>query len=245
MTSKIIYVGKDLEAMDLAVNYHNWILKEIRQFIGDIVVEVGAGTGTFSRLLLKANPYKLILLEPSQMFNDLVAGLPQENEKTKITFLNEIFASAAPSIYENERVDTITYINVLEHIEDDDTELRLIYETLIPGGHCLIFVPALMSLYSEHDRNIGHYRRYSRLEIETKLKAAGFEIRKSIYFDVIGVVPWFLKYRIMKSRSLSSSSVAAYDRLVVPIMRHVERMVRPAVGKNLVIVGRKPGSGKQ
>ncbi len=53
---------------------------------------------------------------------------------------------------------TILYVNVLEHIEDDLTELQLVHETLVLGGKALIFVPAMPSLYGNFDRKIGHFR---------------------------------------------------------------------------------------
>ena len=65
------YVGKDLEAMDLALNYHEWIFELMKPFLGRRVVEVGAGTGGFSELLLKHETDELSLVEPSEMFDAL------------------------------------------------------------------------------------------------------------------------------------------------------------------------------
>jgi hypothetical protein len=49
------YFGKDLEAMSFANNYHRWILSEFLPYLGSSVAEVGAGTGSFSSLILEAN----------------------------------------------------------------------------------------------------------------------------------------------------------------------------------------------
>jgi hypothetical protein len=46
------YEGKDLEAMTFARNYHKWILDKFKSFLGKKVAEVGAGSGSFSELLL-------------------------------------------------------------------------------------------------------------------------------------------------------------------------------------------------
>ena len=64
MSKKVVYVGKDLEAMSFAVNYHKWILEEFRPFLGKRLVEVGAGTGSFSEMLIGENPEDLALIEP-------------------------------------------------------------------------------------------------------------------------------------------------------------------------------------
>ena len=53
------YFGKDLEAMSFALNYHRWIMDELAPFLGGSVAEVGAGTGSFSKLILDAGVSRL------------------------------------------------------------------------------------------------------------------------------------------------------------------------------------------
>ena len=65
MSEKHGYAGKDLEAMSFAVNYHRWILSIFEPHLGKRVVEVGAGTGSFSELLLERRLESLSLVEPS------------------------------------------------------------------------------------------------------------------------------------------------------------------------------------
>lgn len=235
----VIYPGKDLEAMSFAVKYHRWLLDEFRPFIGKNIVEVGAGKGSFSEMLLEAKPESLSLVEPSEMFVDLQRNIPANNNGTRVSFYHSIFEAARPEIVSASRPDTIIYVNVLEHIEDDERELSLIREALSDGGRCLIFVPAMRALFSEFDRDLGHFRRYRKGELENKVKNAGFKVMRSKYFDLAGVAPWFVKYRILKSRSLGGGAVSLYDNLVVPIMRHVESIVSPPIGKNILLVAEK------
>ena len=235
----VIYPGKDLEAMSFAVKYHRWLLNEFRPFIGTNIVEVGAGKGSFSEMLLDASPESLSLVEPSEMFVDLERNISTNNNGTRVSFYHSIFEAARPEIVSASRPDTIIYVNVLEHIEDDDRELELIRETLNDGGRCLIFVPAMRALFSEFDRDLGHFRRYRKGELESKVKNAGFKILRSKYFDFAGVAPWFVKYRMLRSRSLGGGAVSLYDNLVVPIMRNVESIVSPPIGKNILLVAEK------
>ena len=79
MSEKVVYIGKDLEAMSFAVNYHNWILDEFRPFLGKNIVEVGSGTGSFSELLLRENLDSLNMVEPSEMFVYLQQNILQIN----------------------------------------------------------------------------------------------------------------------------------------------------------------------
>jgi len=236
---KIVYPGKDLEAMSFAVRYHRWMLDEFRPFIGSDIVEVGAGSGSFSEMLLETRPDRLSLVEPSELFAELTSNVPSGNSPSRIEHHNAIFRSAAPAITAQRQPDTITYVNVLEHIEDDAGELELVRESLDIAGHVLIFVPAMPTLMSEFDRSIGHFRRYRKGELEKKVRKAGFKIVKSRYFDLAGIAPWFVKYRVMRSLTMGEGAVSAYDNLVVPIMKRVESIIHPPLGKNILLVGHK------
>jgi len=239
MTEKIAYVGKDLEAMSFAVNYHKWILDEFRPFLGKRVVEVGAGTGSFSELLLQENIDSLSLVEPSEMFESLTANVSQIKNKAHVDFYKSIFSEVATEILDKQKPDSIIYVNVLEHIENDRSELEYIHRTLNKGGRCFIFVPALMSLYGEFDRKIGHFRRYTKPEVEEKCLSAGFKILKSKYFDLAGIVPWFVKYRLLKSDSLDSGAVTLYDKLAIPFVKGMEKFVNVPLGKNVLLIAEK------
>jgi SAM-dependent methyltransferase len=239
MKNKIEYIGKDLEAMDFAVNYHRWILEEMSPFLGDNLVEVGAGTGAFSELLLSTMPKTLSLVEPSEMFSSLCTNLQNVTGTSKLMFFQDIFSNVADRIKAEQSPDSIIYINVLEHIEDDAAELQIINKTLCDKGRVLIFVPALPFLFSSFDKKIGHFRRYTKKDLEQKCRAAGFNLLLSSYFDVAGIFPWFLKYKLLNSTAMESSMVQLYDRLVVPIAKSLENFVPPPIGKNLLIVGEK------
>lgn len=239
MNNKVEYVGKDLEAMDFAVNYHRWILELIRPFLGEHLVEVGAGTGAFSELLLETEPKTLSLVEPSTMVEGLRKNVSQRNTATQIQIYHNIFAEIAARLKNEQSPDSIIYINVLEHIEDDRAELKTVRETLRRNGRVFIFVPALPLLFSEFDRRIGHFRRYRKSEIEEKCRAADLRIVVSRYFDLAGIVPWLVKYRLMKSTTMESGAVQMYDKFVVPAAKPLESFLSPPIGKNLLIVAEK------
>lgn len=238
MSDPAVYLGKDLEAMSFAVNYHRWILDEIRPFLGNRVVEVGAGAGSFSEMLLAERPETLTLIEPSGMFEKLSAKFAG-GEPDQVQLINNTFLEASETISSDVRPDTIVYVNVLEHIEDDRRELEAVRKALAPGGRCIIFVPAFEWLYGEFDRRVGHFRRYTKSDLEEKCLSAGFIIERNGYFDIAGVLPWFVKYRILRSSGLGSGAVAAYDRIAVPVMSRIEKFLPIPLGKNVLAVLRK------
>ena len=229
------YFGRDLEAMSFAVNYHRWILDEFREFIGRTVVEVGAGTGNFTSLLLTTEPSLHFALEPAaNVFARLAerfAGVP--NVRALRGTLADLSGEVAGG------ADTVMYVNVLEHIEDDRRELERARETLRPGGHLCVFVPALPWLYGTADAAFGHHRRYTRGVLAGLVAAAGFRTVKLRHFDIAGILPWFVLFRVLKRPCFTAGQAKWYDRLAVPALRRMESAVAPPAGKNLLLVARR------
>jgi SAM-dependent methyltransferase len=240
MNPPLEYVGRDLEAMSFAANYHRGILDIFKPYLGKRVVEVGAGTGSFSEFIIEHHVESLSLVEPSEyMYEILKARLEELKSATPIQTFNSIFTEVADRIKATQQPDSIIYVNVLEHIADDTAELDTMFQTLERGGRIFVFVPALPWLSGSFDHQIGHFRRYKKSELESKCRKVGFRVIKSGYFDFIGVIPWWVKYRLLKSTMLESSSVKLYDKWVVPVIRVVEPLIRPPIGKNAFLVAEK------
>jgi SAM-dependent methyltransferase len=136
-------------------------------------------------------------------------------------------------------LDAVVYVNVLEHVEYEHAELAGAFDRLRPGGHLLLFVPALSWLYSDLDRRLGHFRRYTRAGLNDLVSTSGFTVVKSRYFDLAGILPWYVNFVLLRNE-MDARGVAVYDRAIVPIMRPLERLIRPPIGKNVLLVARKP-----
>lgn len=235
-----VYPGRELEAMSFAVKYHRWILEVFAPLLGTRLVEVGAGTGSFTELLHERRPESLALVEPSEeMFRVLAERAVALRGATRISLHNSVFRSAAGRIREETRPDSIIYVNVLEHIDDDVGELEAVRQTLDSGGRAFIFVPALRWLYGNFDREVGHARRYTKRELEEKCARVGLRVVLSRYFDVLGVVPWWLKYCLLRSDKMEQGAVHFYDKYGVPLTKAAESVVRPPLGKNILLVAEK------
>lgn len=127
---------------------------------------------------------------------------------------------------------------MLEHIEDDSTELSNAFDSIRPGGHLLVFVPALAWLYSDFDRQVGHFRRYTKRGLAGRVTNAGFSIVRARYFDIAGILPWYLNFVVLRN-TMAKGGVAAYDKLVVPLMKVVEGIVPLPAGKNVLLVAKR------
>lgn len=229
------YFGKDLEAMSFAENYYNWILDEFRPHINGSIAEVGAGSGNFTSLLLKTDITSLVAFEPSRnMYQYLTKKLASDE---KVLAIQSGFNERTEEF--SGYFDAIVYVNVLEHIENDKEEIRIIYESMKNGGKLCIFVPALSWLYSRLDKEVGHYRRYYKSGLKHLVEEAGFEVIKIKYFDMLGIIPWYIFF-VLFGKTISAGGVSVYDKWVVPIMRRLETAFPPPIGKNLLLIAKKP-----
>ena len=230
------YPAHDLEAMSVADRYGREIVRGFAPYLGRRVLEVGAGIGNISTLLLERRPERLDLIEPDAgvyaALAERVGGWP--GVVAHRGYLGAVIASGGVG-----EADSVVSVNVLEHVEDDVGELALMHSVLRPGGHLCLWVPALPALYSDLDRELGHHRRYRRAELAAKLTDAGFETVFLHYRDLVGMVAWFVACRLLGQR-LTRGRVRLYDRVVMPAAAAIGRWARPPIGKNLVAVARRP-----
>jgi 2-polyprenyl-3-methyl-5-hydroxy-6-metoxy-1,4-benzoquinol methylase len=224
----------DLECLAASKNFFDWVLEEFDPFLQGRVLEVGAGTGTITRKLIERYPnVSVMALEPAHnVFAslDAYAALTQRVSARKETLADH-------QVRGDGAFDAVLFVNVLEHIPDDEQEVKLSAEALRPGGALLVFGPALETLYSDLDHKAGHYRRYTLPYLRRIIEGAGLRIVSLRYFDVLGVLPYLLVYRWLHHTEISSSTMWGYDRVIVPVSRAIQRLLRdPPVGKNVLVI---------
>jgi SAM-dependent methyltransferase len=204
------------------------ILGELLPHVGPRVLEVGAGLGLVTEQLVDAGR-TVTALEPDPSLHSRIGA-----RGAGATVLNATLASSGLE----GPFDTVLYVNVLEHIEDDTAELAGARGLLAPGGNVVIFVPAMPSLWGTMDAVSGHFRRYRRRELATVVRAAGLRPQVVRNYDPVGIAPYWLAYRVLRRKVLGGAAVGAYDKLIIPASRAVSRLSRGrGPGKNLVAVG--------
>ena len=80
------------------------------------------------------------------------------------------------------KFNTIIYLNVLEHIQNDFDEINSALNKLNSDGHLIILVPAHQNLFSKFDEAIGHYRRYN-INFFKLNKFKNAEIQELLFLD--------------------------------------------------------------
>lgn len=223
-----------LSIMERAVAYQRWIYEKIAPFLGEDVLEVGCGIGNLTRFLLSHSNVGISDMneEYLRIAEEKFGGHPNLKE----AFLWDI--RQKPSANLSTPFDTIVCLNVLEHIEDDETVLRNFYQFLLYGGRVILLVPALKGLYNRLDRELGHIRRYSRKELAQKISKSGFRILFLTYFNFFGILGWFLNGTMLKRPLLPEGQVRIFDRMI-PGFIFLERIIPIQVGQSLIAVGVK------
>ncbi len=231
------YSGEDLEILANLHRYRTWIVDAISPHVQGRVAEIGAGIGSFTADLLCLPAVAHIdVVEPSPpLFDHLHSRFAGEKRITVIPRMCEEWSAKADA----SSLDTVVMINVLEHIDDDLAVLDSIRKALRPGGRLVVFVPAMMFLFSELDRFYGHFRRYERPGLARLAEKAGLTVLENRYFDVLGVLPWLVMNRWLGKTQFNPRQIALYDRVGIPVTRAFESLIRPPFGKNLLLVAQR------
>lgn len=236
MSDAIHYEGRDLEVLADCPQYYRWIADAMTPYVRGCGIEYGPGKGTISKLVLP-HMFQLSLVEPSPNLCQELENTFADNAEVSVYCERlETHVVSQPDA----SVDTVVMVNVLEHVEEDFQTLQELQRIIVPGGHLLLFVPALQWLMSDLDLLHGHYRRYHRKPLEKMCRKAGFEILSCRYWDVPGVFAWGLINTIGGSVHFNPRMVGIYDRYIVPVARCVESVVAPPLGKNLLLIAQRP-----
>jgi SAM-dependent methyltransferase len=226
---------RDLEIMGAARNYIEWIFDKFKDFLGKRIVEVGAGIGNFTgkfldkELVVAVDNYKPCIEYIRKRFADNNNVIPLEGSVDAPSILS--LSCYSP--------DTIVCINVLEHVENDIAALKNMFSILTESGKIILLLPAFQFMFGTIDRLVGHQRRYSKKDIETKLITAGFCIKSISYMNCVAPFGWYLNNRILRKQEESSSQVIFYDRFVVPWLRKIEQIFMPPFGLSLVVIAER------
>ncbi|MCL2585687.1 MAG: class I SAM-dependent methyltransferase [Streptosporangiales bacterium] len=229
-----------LERLAGASNYTNWIFEHVDPHLGADVLEVGAGHGTFTELL-SARAARVVATDVSERCADLLRMRFVNDERVTVLEGSADAAAGAGMA----QFDSAVLINVLEHIKDDDGALLDLAAALKPGGRLILWVPAFQLLYSDWDRQIGHYRRYRKGALRAQLTRAGYEVTGIRYVNSAGALAWLVLARIMRRIPSSQGRVSFFNSYCVPVLRCLEKKWGAPFGQSVFAVATWPGSQRR
>lgn len=230
--------------LELTPSLDRWQFSLLRPYLGRKLLEIGAGAGRITALVAEAGCHdELVAVEPSAHFFRLLQIGAGKSPKTT---LMETEAEKLLPEY-RQHFDSVYSVHVMEHIEHDRQFLETMLALTRPGGNVIIMVPALPFLFSDLDRNIGHYRRYDKKMFRTLVRDLPLEIRHMAYNNFLGVLGslYFSKLRKMNYQKSAADRKDYFDlyhffsEYVVPVIRVFESVLPVPIGLNLTVVLRK------
>ena len=229
--------GANLEGFELS-NYRKYQFDLIGKHIGRNILEVGAGDRSFTRQIVRnvRDIERLVSIEPSATLYELYKNkypLPSIVSVECVDLYDMTVASHG-------LFDTIILTHVLEHIENDRKALTHLHSLLQPRGRILIEVPAMPSLFSVHDKMLGHYRRYNKKNFREAVDNNLFTVKELWYQDQVGMLGSFFYFKVRKielksehGAALVSNQGALYDKYVIPLEHFWDKFIRFPFGLSL------------
>ena len=235
----------ELQLMSDASGYQENVLNLVRPFIGNRVLEVGAGIGNLSvRLPLRE---KLIFSEAD---DKLIAHLRMRAEQEfsndpRVQVRKIDLESDWSTSFESDNLDTVISFNVLEHVRDDGLALRqmiklLRVSTAKQPKRVVVFVPAHQWAFGEIDQSFGHYRRYSVRPVSRLLRELSPHLKVEYqYFNLLGLIGWFCKGKLFRSKNIGPGTVRIYER-ILPLVSAIDfiayKILKIPAGQSLLFV---------
>jgi len=222
------YLNHVLGYFDLARNYRNYQLDLIRKFVGGNILEVGPGRGEIIENFISADN-KITMIDTDE---EMCKVIRERFKNSDVRILNSNISSL------EEKFDTILYMDVIEHIENDIKELDQAISKLNKNGKLVIIVPAFSILFSDFDKSVGHFRRYTKKNF-FDYKNSEVKLRNLKYFDSLGFFILFLsKILKFKGNSKAVFGIKVWNMLI-PISRLIDKIIFHSLGKSLICVYEK------
>ncbi len=217
--------------------YLSWLARVVRPYLGDTVLELGAGIGNLSgRLMSRRLLY--VAAEKDPLYLHALRNRFLRTPNVRVRRIDP----DTPSDFDDRDgcFDTVLCLNVLEYVEDPRGAIESMRGRLNPGGKLVVLAPQHGFLYGALDRSLGHKRRFERGQLEQLLRGADFEVRRVFSLNKIGTPPWLIYSKLLGSLRINKLTLKIFDKTVW-LWRRVDRLL-PWPGLSLVLVARKPGN---
>ena len=240
-----IYKEVDKEGLDVlnviaaADKFNNWMYQTIKPFLKGNILEIGSGIGNITQCVINDN-FKVTASDIRDnycaMLQDRFGENPYLNEIRNIDIVHPEFDNEYKDLFD--KFDSIVALNIVEHVENDGLAIKNCKKLLRQEGNLIILVPAYMGLYNQFDKELEHFRRYTKSTLEKIFIAAGLKINKTQYFNFIGILGWWFSGRILRKKTIPGGQMKLYNTLV-PIFKLVDKVMLNKVGLSVITFGTK------
>ena len=218
-----IYVADEhgseiLARLNRAPRFTKWMADTIRPYVGERVLEIGAGIGNLTTNLVPRTEY--YASDINEHYLDRLNNLKLTRPYLEVGYTD----ASAGETYPKAEFDTVICLNVVEHLEDDVKALRNICGSLEKEGRAIILVPSGPGLYGTLDKVLGHYRRYTRDQLVEACARAGFRVEKVLKFNRIGSPGWWWNGKVLKKTTFGFWQIKLLNTLI-PFVRPIDRFL--------------------
>jgi hypothetical protein len=222
-----------LVALSECRNHRKWFGEFAKPYLGDHPVEIGSGLGDYAREWIPLVS-QFTVTDADETF---LIGLKKEMAEFSHVDVRQILL---PSTARAEHSCLICY-NVLEHIEDHIEALQSMARLVRRDGYIVLVCPAFPFAMSPVDIATGHVRRYTKRSMTKALTDAGLEAVDVRYANSLGLICYYAFTSLLRRQPSTGGTMVIYDRLVVPVVRSAERLIRrPPFGQSVIAVARVP-----
>lgn len=229
------YAGNELALFAKAIHWKKYYSKFLRPHLTGRVLEVGSGLGSTTAFLNNGTYNSWTCIEPDKKLASHIGDLIHQK---KLPGNCCVFVGTIDNLPSDKIFDTIIYIDVIEHIEDDASELLAATHKLAHGGKLIILVPAYNWLFNSFDKKIGHYRRYSKLTLK-KIVPSQLDEIMLLYLDSVGLLASVANKLFLKQDCPSKKQIKIWDGIFVPISKIIDPFGAYSFGKSLIGIWEK------
>ncbi|HTU34679.1 MAG TPA: bifunctional glycosyltransferase/class I SAM-dependent methyltransferase [Candidatus Acidoferrum sp.] len=210
------YGAEILGRLNRAPRFNRWMADVIRPFVGDRVLEIGAGIGNMSLNLMPRSSYWATDVNP--LYIDYLVSLRSTRPYMEVAHTD---ASSLATYPPGQKFDTVVCLNVVEHIEDDLSVLGNIWNVIEDGGRAIVLVPCGPNLYGTLDEVLGHVRRYTIDQVVDVSQRAGFAVERVLKFNRPGVIGWWVNGKILRRKKFGLAQIRLLN-LLTPLFRLID-----------------------
>ncbi len=232
-----------LEAFSHAKAFNRWLYQKISVYVRGNTLEIGSGIGNISAFLLEDQTHvSLSDLRPEycRLLQNKFGHDPHLQGIHELDLSLKNFSSEHSELLE--KFDTVIALNVIEHITDDLLAIRNAKALLKNKGKLITLVPAGQWLYNSIDRELGHYRRYSKSGLSNLMETAGLEVTDCRYFNTAAIFGWWFSGNILHEKIISPAKLNLYNRMI-PFFKMLDRFATPFAGISVISAGMKNANG--
>jgi glycosyltransferase involved in cell wall biosynthesis len=205
-----------LARLSRAPRFHRWTADRVRPYLGERVLEIGAGIGILTANLVPRALYWATDTNP--LYLDDLRHLSRTRPYLRVGFTDSMNRQSFPA---DGHFDTVICLNVLEHVVDDAAALSNVRAVLPAGGRAIVLVPQHPHLYSTLDRALGHHRRYTKKQLIALGERAGLRVVTLKEYNRPGVVAWWLNGKVLRRKTFGLLQVKLLN-LLVPVFRRID-----------------------